>query len=86
MYAQSNLGSCYYNGEGVDRDYTKAVEWYTKSAEQEYASAQYSLGRCYENGNGVEKDLEEAKKWYQKAADQGYEKAKEALERINGAS
>jgi len=32
--AQNNLGVCYYKGEGVPQDYHKAVEWYTKAAEQ----------------------------------------------------
>ncbi|MAA55151.1 MAG: hypothetical protein CMK43_08315 [Porticoccaceae bacterium] len=30
-----------------------AFKWYTKAAEQDYASAQYNLGLMYANGEGV---------------------------------
>ena len=32
--AQNDLGVCYYNGEGVEKDLAKSVEWYTKAAEK----------------------------------------------------
>ena len=37
--AQCNLGWCYENGKGVKQDWQKAVEWFTKAAQQgdEYA-------------------------------------------------
>ena len=43
----------YQNGDGVIKDYKKAVECYTKSAEQGYARGQYNLGVMYRNGYGV---------------------------------
>lgn len=58
----------YYN----DRNYTEAVKWYRKAAEQGCASAQNNLGVCYENGQGVTQSYTEAVKWYRKAAEQGY--------------
>ena len=66
------LGCSYYYGEGVNQDYTKAVYWYTKAAEQGLAVAQCDLGYCYENGNGVEQDHTKAVYWYTKAAEQGF--------------
>ena len=45
----------YQNGDGVTKDDKKAVEWYTKSAEQGYALGQNNLGVMYENGQGVTK-------------------------------
>jgi TPR repeat protein len=48
--AQNNLGNCYYRGNGVAEDYSKAVEWYRKAADQGYAAAQNNLGNCYYNG------------------------------------
>ena len=69
-------------GEGVTKDYKEAVMWYTKSAEQGLAVAQYCLGLCYAYGQAVTKDMKEAVKWYTKAADQGNESAKKALEKI----
>ena len=69
--AQSNLGVCYYNGNGVTKDYKEAVKWYTKSSEQNNAIAQFNLGTCYEEGRGLAKDNKEAVKWYTKSAEQG---------------
>ena len=66
-----NKGNCYYLGKGVKQDYTEAVKWYRKAAEQGNADAQYDLGHCYQYGHGVEKDYVEAVKWYRKAAEQG---------------
>jgi len=69
--AQNNLGSAYYNSDGLPKDYAEAVKWWRKSAEQGNADAQYNLGLAYYLGNGVTKDREQAEKWYQKSADQG---------------
>ena len=43
--AQYNLGLMYKNGEGVLQDYLRAVEWYTKAADQGNANAQSMLMR-----------------------------------------
>ena len=32
--AQGSLGVCYYEGDGVAMNKTKAVEWFQKAAEQ----------------------------------------------------
>ena len=53
------------------KNYTEAVKWYRKAAEQGHAGAQNNLGVCYEDGYRVTKDYAEAVKWYQKAAEQG---------------
>ena len=68
---QNYLGWCYENGVGVVMDKAKAVEWYTKAAEQEDADAQSKLGWCYYNGDGVVMDKAKAVEWYRKAAEQG---------------
>ena len=69
--AQLRLGYCYEKGNGVEQNYEKAIEWYTKSVEQGYAVAQLRLGYCYEKGNGVEQNHEKAIEWYTKSAEQG---------------
>ena len=38
------LGVMYERGKGVLQDDKEAVKWYTKSAEQGFAKAQYNLG------------------------------------------
>ena len=40
----------YRKGQGVPQDYKAAVSWYSKAAEQGYASAQSNLGFMYANG------------------------------------
>ena len=42
--AQSDLGGCYYYGEGVPKDYVEALVWFRRAAEQGHAHAQYSIG------------------------------------------
>ena len=73
--AQRRLGGCYYD----KKNYQKAVEWYTKAAEQGNASSQYSLGICYYKGYGVEKDYQKAVEWWTKAAEQGNASAQNNL-------
>ena len=54
------------------QDYKLAFKWFTKAAEQGYASAQFNLGSMYNQGDGVPQDDKMAFKWYAKAAEQGY--------------
>jgi len=69
--AQFNLGSMYYQGKGVPKDYKQAYAWFTKAAEQGDADAQFNLGFMYNKGEGVPKDYKQAIYWYTKAAEQG---------------
>ena len=70
--AQYSLAISYYQGRGgVAKDYSEAVKWYRKAAEQGLADAQRNLGLCYINGKGVPENQTEAVKWYRKAAEQG---------------
>ena len=73
--AQCHIGICYFNGEGVEQDLQKAVEWFHKAAEQGHADAQNRLGVCYDRGEGVEQNSEIANQWFLRAAKQGYAKA-----------
>lgn len=34
--AQHELGLCFYNGLGTSKNYTEALKWYRKAAEQDY--------------------------------------------------
>ena len=54
------------------KNYTEAVKWYRKAAEQGNTQAQFNLGYSYEFGQGVTQDYDEAVKWYRKAAEQGH--------------
>jgi tetratricopeptide (TPR) repeat protein len=46
--AQFNLGLCYENGWGIGKDIEKAMEWYTKSAQQGYVAGYYARGNVYQ--------------------------------------
>ena len=69
--AQNTVGVAYYDGKGVAQDYTQAVYWYRKAAEQGYFDAQNDLGTAYYNGKGVPQDYTQAVYWFRKAAEQG---------------
>ena len=70
-----NIGNC-YDGEG---EYEQAVVWYSKSAEQGNAEAQFLLGCCYHVGSGVTENKETAVYWYSKSAEQGNAEAQNQL-------
>lgn len=74
--AQYSLGVSYREGNGVDRDYGRAVVWWRRSAGQGHASAQSALGFMYANGQGVSKDFAQAVEWYRRAAEQGIARAR----------
>jgi TPR repeat protein len=69
--SQYQLGRLYDEGDGIDENNEKAVEWYRKSAEQGYAKAQGYLSEMYFIGEGVQVDDEKAAYWARKAANQG---------------
>lgn len=70
--SQYVLGSLYARGEGVPRDYKKALKLYTMAAEKGNPYAQTNLGFFYDAGIGVDaRDPAAAFKWYEKAAMQG---------------
>ena len=77
--AMFQLGSSYYDGTVVSRDYAKALEWFVKAAKAGNVEAMMMAAIMYEQGLGTDKDLVEAVIWYQKAADAGDEKAKAKL-------
>eukprot|EP01052_Picozoa_sp_SAG31_P015483 SAG31_NODE_996_length_10492_cov_4.648802_7_plen_238_part_00 len=79
MQAQSDLGVCYADDDGVAKDEAEAVRWFRKAAEQGHSDAQAMLGLCYDNGSGVAKDEAEAVRWYRKAAEQGDSDAQYSL-------
>ena len=51
-YARSmcELALCYFNGEGVPKNYTKAVQWFQKAADAGNVEAINTLKICYREG------------------------------------
>ena len=65
--AECNVGRCYASGEGVEKDLTEAVKWFTKSAEHGNPQGYSALAYCYAYGLGVAKDLSKAMYWQDRA-------------------
>jgi TPR repeat protein len=65
--ARTQLGVCYRDGHGVERDAVQAVKWFRKAAEQDNCRACLSLGTCYYQGEGVAEDKKLAIHWLEKA-------------------
>ncbi len=78
------MGPGYSTGldKGLDQDYTTAVAWFRKAADQGYTQAQFQLGAMYETGRGVAQDYAAAVLWYRKAAGQGHPEAQIFLGRM----
>ena len=70
--AQTAVGLCYLNGEGIRKDEQSAVKWLLLAGNQGEVHAQYELGRCYRDGKGVPKNKSTAEEWFEKAAGQGH--------------
>lgn len=73
--AQFYLGKLYYNGNGVTKSDSEALNWYAKSANQGFAKAQNNLGIFYQRGIGTSQSLSDAVYWFRKAAEQGLDHA-----------
>jgi len=65
------VAKLYAKGKGVPQDFSKAIYWYRKAAEQGNIGAQHMLGTMHENGQGVPQNFSKAIYWYRKAAEQG---------------
>ncbi len=77
--AMDNLGICYAEGTGGEKDGVQAVAWYRKAAESGLDWGQYHYACKLLSGEGVERNEVLAIEWMQKAADQGLKKAKEKM-------
>ena len=80
--ARFNLGMKYYQGDGVDQNYSTAFNYLKPLAEEGYDKAFFPVAEMYHGGRGVTKDRNEAEKWYMKAAKAGNAEAKRILMRM----
>ncbi len=72
-------GSAYYSKDELI-NYTEAVKWYSKAAEQGFAPAQYALGKLYLEGKEVPQDLSKAEELLRAAVKEVGKKAQELLD------
>ena len=69
LKSQNNIAVMYKLGEGVQKSFDKALEWFTKAAESGDYVAQYNLGNLYQEVGAIRSECS-AIKWYKKAAEQ----------------
>ncbi len=81
--SQFNLAVLYYNGKGVPKDLTLAIQWMIKSAEQKYGEAQLNLSIMYDGGEGVPPDRAIGYQWMLLAAAHLTHDAPSMLDRLN---
>ncbi|MFD2588918.1 tetratricopeptide repeat protein [Croceitalea marina] len=72
-------GCKFYFGKNVPVDYMKAHDYFKKSANKDFAPAQYNLGIMYLKGQGVEKNVQKAIPYFMLASDQEYANAQVQL-------
>ena len=65
------LGSCFFHGDGVQKDHSEAVYWWKRAADKGHADAMRNLAASYAHGLGIEKDDALAKEWKRKAEQSG---------------
>jgi uncharacterized protein len=67
--AQFYLGVRYVQGDSVEKDAQKAIEWYEKASAQGVTEAAMNIVSLYYSGDGVEKDYRKVFEYYQKVTD-----------------
>lgn len=79
QFAQYTIGDIYRLGIGGSPNYEKAVFWFRKSAQANYAEAQHALSGLYLLGLGVTRDFVESVRLERMAAWQGNVRAQYGL-------
>lgn len=81
--AECQLGYCYLEGIGTNKDFDKSLYWTELAAEHGDRDGQYNLAIFYEEGKVLGKTIEDAKYWYKKAALQDHDLAINKLKELN---
>ena len=75
-------GVCFYNGQGVEKDYKTAFNTFSKAVELKNPTAYFHIGRCYLYGDGCQKNVSMAVSYLERAAKHNVQGAKELLNKI----
>ena len=70
--AQTLLGQCYSEGNGVEKNLQTAFQCYYLAAARGFAHSQHFVANCYLDGTGVAVNVPEAFKYYRLAAKQHF--------------
>jgi hypothetical protein len=81
--AKVRYGDCLYNGKGVEQNFSEALKYFEKAAEDGLKIAMYNAGNMYYKGDGCTRDIEKAKYYMDLSAYNGFEPAIEFLDKFN---
>ncbi|RIA93146.1 kinase-like domain-containing protein [Glomus cerebriforme] len=82
--AQLRYGICLWQGEGIEANPFKALEYLEMAAKQGNSAAMYVIGKAYLNGgNGIAQDKEKGAEYLKNAALKNHYKAKELCNKYN---
>ena len=70
-YYCMQVARTYIEGNGVEQNYSKAIELYQKASDTNHSFSTYELGVIYEKGKITEKNLEKSTKYYEKSCQLG---------------
>ena len=59
-YGAYNIGRCYYNGWGCEKDYHEAFAWFERADKGGHPTSKSFLAQCYFWGRGTELNYEKA--------------------------
>ena len=79
---RGNPDAQYNEGCKIANNFSEAIMWFQKAAEQNHSGAQFHLGEMYFYGEGIQKDAAKATVWYKKAAALGDVDAQKTLSEI----
>ena len=74
-FAASNLGICFYFGDGVEQSFEDAFECFNIALRSNDPTAFYYMARMYRHGEGRKRDFRVALEYYTKAAMAGMAEA-----------
>lgn len=77
--AQNNVGACFAEGLGIERDAKLALRWLTLAAEAGDPVGQRNLAAAFFKGEGADHDYGRAAELYRAAAEQGDGPAQDML-------
>jgi hypothetical protein len=73
--AKVRYGDCLYNGRGVEQNFSEALKYFEKAADDGFKVAMFNAGNIYYNGISGVKDKEKASHYMKLAAYNDYEPA-----------
>lgn len=77
------MGEALLNGKGVERDFSRALQFLKITAANNHTASFFLLGLIYENGLGVAQNIEEALRWYRKSAEKGDKEASNKVQDLS---